>query len=187
MPLYEVTPPRPFEDAVAGLVPADATYTLPLLLDAMWAVPRFGHPGDWLDGIPKPVITGMRQDWTYSGAERIVQHSLGIDAAERLRHAMVYLSGAEHNEDYLTDIALLLRSGWTRDDGMLWSFAGAASPEIMRGLPVDLAARWVAAWSLSSLNACVRVGMDHTRLEAVLDSGTLPPADAIEALIALRD
>lgn len=183
MPLYDVAPPRDHNETLAALVPADADYTLPLLLDAVWALPRFGDPDKWRDGYaPSRTVTGMRQDWTYSDARRVVQHAFGADGPDNLKHIVVYVPGTDHNEDYLTCIAILLKAGWSQDEGWMWWLRIGGDGK----MSADLAAGWVSAWSLASLNACIRVGMSLDRLREVLASGVLPPPDAIETLIALR-
>lgn len=184
--MYVVTEPRSPHDAIARLVPDDATYDVHRLLDAMRNLPQFGDPRmpGFTGDNPREVRFGKHAMWTYQDAREIVLHAFGPDGDDSLRKAVgLYRIDAVDMEDtvFIMRIGFLLRGGWNFQMAMDWILA-----KNNVDLSLDIAGGWMGAWDATSLTACLRAGMDEDALHAVLNSGALPDPAAIATLAALR-
>lgn len=184
--MYAVTEPRTAEDAIKALIPPDADYSIHRLLDAMLALPQFGHPNmpGFTGDDPQRAVFGNRATWTYEKARAVIDHAFGpdghirlLDCVARYRNDPVTAFG----EGFLLQVGILLRGGWTERTGWEW-FAALGHKE----MPIQLATAWVGMWSLDVFNACLRAGLDVYALNAISDSGVLPLPETVAMLGGLR-
>lgn len=184
--MYEVSEPRTVQDAVAAVLPADADYSMHRLLDAMLALPQFGHPDmpGFTGDNPRRAVFGERDTWTYGKARAIIDHAFGPDGHLRLIECVAQYrdqSAAGLDAVFFIRIGLLLRGGWERKTGWDW-FRALGHVE----MPLDLSAAWLGMWSLETLNACIDAGMGVDTLRAISNSGVLPPPETVAMLGGLR-
>lgn len=184
--MYVVTEPRSVEDAVGALLLPDADYSMHRLLDAMLALPQFGHPDrpGFTGDNPERAIIGTTAMWTYARARTVIDHAFGGLGHLRLVECVAQYrdqSVTSMDEVFFLRIGLLLRGGWTREIGWDW-FIGLGHVE----MPLDLSAGWVGSWSVDTLTACVCAGLRIDALRAVLNSGTLPPPETVAMLGGLH-
>lgn len=184
--MYEVTEPRTVQDAVAAVLPADADYSMHRLLDAMLALPQFGHPDmpGLTVGDPKRAVFGERDTWTYEKARTVIDHAFGPDGSLRLIECVARYrdqSAAGLDLVFFIRIGLLLRGGWESKTGWDW-FRALGHVE----MPLDLSAAWLGMWSLDVLNACLDAGLDADGLGAISKAGVLPPPETVAMLGGLR-
>lgn len=184
--MYVVTEPRTSKDAISGLLLPDADYSIHRLLDAMLALPQFGHPNmmGFTGDNPRNAVFGNRDTWTYPKARAVIDHAFGpdghirlVDCVARYRNEPVTALG----EGFFLQVGILLRGGWTEQTGWEW-FAALGQEE----MPLQLATAWVGMWSLDVLNACLHAGLDANALLAISDSGTLPPPETVAMLGGLH-
>lgn len=184
--MYEVTEPRTSVEAIHGLLLPDATYSIHRLLDAMLALPQFGHPDmpDFTGDDPQRAVFGNRATWTYAKARAVVDHAFGPDGHIRLLDCVACYRDepvTAFSEGFLLQVGILLRGGWTERTGWEWFAAlGHVEP------PLGLVTAWVGMWSLDALNACLRAGLDVDALRVISDSGVLPPPETVAMLGGLR-